>query len=445
MAEKPTERSRDAFGLSARAAAPLAWLVCVLSLALTGLAIGLLVYLNLSYPGVPIYQYWAHATAIALSFSTMGAFIASRRPEHRIGWLFCAIGFLVAVDHFCGEYATYALLANPDALPAGEAAAWIRSWIWVVSGGLGVFLVLLFPDGRLASSRWRYLAWLNVFVTVLGSIVVAFSAGPIDAIPAIRNPLGVDALGIVFGERAAGLVNALQVVVALSAATSPLVRLRRAEPAERQQIKWFAYAALVLIFGALLSSPAPEVWPVWWVPWAAFALYIAGIVGLPVAVGIAILRHHLYDIDIIINRTLVYGALTILLALVYFGGVALLQGIGSLILEMPFRTLAGQDSQLATVAATLATAALFTPLRRKIQGFIDRRFYRGKYDARKTVEAFSAKLSKETDLDALSDDLLVAVRETMHPSHVSLWLRPDATQKGIHGRDPLPRRLRLPG
>ena len=189
-----TEQGRGAVGLVTRATVPLALSMCVLSLGLTGLAIGLLVYLNLSYPNVPIYQYWAHATAIAVAFSTVGVFIASRRPEHRIGWLFCVIGLLVAVDHFCGEYATYALLANPGALPAGEAAAWIRSWIWIVSGGLGVFLLLLFPDGRLASSRWRYLAWLNVFVTVLGSIVVAFSAGPIDAISAIRNPLGINAL-----------------------------------------------------------------------------------------------------------------------------------------------------------------------------------------------------------------------------------------------------------
>ena len=444
MSEKTTEQDRGAVGLVIRATAPLALSMGALSLGLTGLAIGLLVYLNLTHPSVPIYQYWAHATAIAVAFSTVGVFIASRRPEHRIGWLFCVIGLLVTVDHFCGEYATYALLANPNALPAGEAAAWIRSWIWIVSGGLGVFLLLLFPDGRLASSRWRYLAWLNVFVTVLGSIVVAFSAGPIDAISAIRNPLGVHALGVALDHRAADLVNTLQIAVALSAAVSPLVRLRRAEPRESQQIKWFAYAALVLTFGALLSASAPKVWNVWWVPWASLVLYIAGIVGLPVAVGIAILRHHLYNIDLIINRTLVYGALSALLALVYFGGVALLQSIGSVVLHLHFRAFAGQDKQLATVVVTLAMAALFTPLRRKIQGFIDRRFYREKYDARKTVEAFSTRLGKETDLDALSDDLVRVVGDTMHPSNVSLWLRPDDSPGGVYGRDLLIRKLRLP-
>ena len=444
MGEKTTEQNRGAVGLVTRATAPLALSMCVLTLGLTVLAFGLLVYLNLSHPSVPVYQYWAHATAIAVAFSMVGVFIASRRPEHRIGWLFCAIGFLVAIDHFCGEYATYALLANPNALPAGEAAAWIRSWIWIVSGGLGVFLLLLFPDGRLASRRWRYLVGLNVFVIVLGSILVAFSAGPVDAIPAIRNPLGIHALGMALDQRAADLVNTLQIAVALCAAVSPLVRLRRGGPRESQQIKWFAYAALILIFGALLSALAPEVWDVWWDRWAGLALYITGIVGLPVAVGIAILRHHLYNIDLIINRTLVYGALTALLALVYFGAVVLLQGIGSVILQLHLRVPLGQDKQLATVVATLAIAALFTPLRRKIQGFIDRRFYREKYDARKTVEAFSSRLGKETDLDALSHDLVRAVRETMHPSYVSLWLRPNDSTQGIYKQDLPIRNVRLP-
>jgi hypothetical protein len=400
--------------------------MCAVSLALTGLGIGLLVSLNLTRPDVPVYQYWAHATAITVAFSAVGALIASRRPENRIGWLFCAIGFLVAIDHLCGEYATYALLAHPGTLPAGEAAAWIRSWIWIVSGGLGVFLVLLFPDGRLASARWRYLAWFNVCVIVLGSVVVAFSAGPVDAISPIRNPLGIYSSG----GRAVDLVEVLQVAVALAAAVSPLVRLRRAQPKERQQIKWFAYAAPVLILGALLSSPAPEVWDAWWVPWTGFALYIAGIVGLPVAVGIAILRHHLYDIDVLINRTLVYGSVTAMLVALYFGSVAATQAI--------LQALTGEQKlpQLAIVASTLVIAALFNPLRRRIQGFIDKRFYRRRYDARKTLEAFSAELRDETDLDALSDDLVGAVRETMQPEHVSLWLRPAAVPKSVGRREP---------
>jgi hypothetical protein len=416
--------------MSARAAPWLAWTTCALSLMLTGLSIGILVVLNLFDPDIPVFRYWTHLTAIAVAFSTVGAIIASHRPKHPVGWLFCTIGLLVSVDHFCAEYATYALLAQPEALPAGEAAAWIRSWMWIVSGGLGVFLVLLFPDGHLPSIRWRYLAWLNVFVIVLGSIAVAFSPGPVDALaPEIHNPLGIDSLGIALGQAVVDLVEEIQIVVALSAAVSPFVRLRHAGFEERQQIKWFAYGATILIIGALLSSRVPEVWEVWWVSGVGFALYIAGIVGLPVAVGIAILRHHLYDINLIINRTLVYGSLTASLVLVYLGGVAAT--------EAAFRALTGQvkQPQLAIVVSTLVIAALFNPLRRRIQAFIDRRFYRKKYDAAKTLEAFSAKLRNDTDLDALSGDLIRVVRETMQPAHVSLWLRPDPSPRAGGGQE----------
>jgi hypothetical protein len=416
--------------MSTRAATWLAWTTCALSLMLTGLSIGILVVLNLFDPDIPVFRYWTHLTAIAVAFSTVGAIIASHRPKHPVGWLFCTIGLLVSVDHFCAEYATYALLAQPEALPAGEAAAWIRSWMWIVSGGLGVFLVLLFPDGHLPSIRWRYLAWLNVFVIVLGSIAVAFSPGPVDALaPEIHNPLGIDSLGIALGQAVVDLVEEIQIVVALSAAVSPFVRLRHAGFEERQQIKWFAYGATILIIGALLSSRVPEVWEVWWVSGVGFALYIAGIVGLPVAVGIAILRHHLYDINLIINRTLVYGSLTASLVLVYLGGVAAT--------EAAFRALTGQvkQPQLAIVVSTLVIAALFNPLRRRIQAFIDRRFYRKKYDAAKTLEAFSAKLRNDTDLDALSGDLIRVVRETMQPAHVSLWLRPDPSPRAGGGQE----------
>jgi hypothetical protein len=418
--------------MSRRAATWLAWTTCALSLLLTGLSIGLLVVLNLFDPDVPVFRYWTHLTAIAVAFSTAGAIIASYRPKHPVGWLFCTIGLLVSVDHFCAEYATYALLAQPEALPAGEAAAWIRSWMWIVTGGLGVFLVLLFPNGRLPSIRWRYVAWLNVFVIVLGSIAVALSPGPVDALaPEIRNPLGIDSLRIALGQAVVDLVEGMQIVVALSAAVSPFVRLRHAGFEERQQIKWFAYAATILIVGALLSSRVPEVWEVWWVSRVGFALYIAGIVGLPVAVGIAILHHHLYDINLIINRTLVYGSLTASLVLVYLGGVAAT--------EAAFRALTGQvkQPQLAIVVSTLVIAALFNPLRRRIQAFIDRRFYRKKYDAAKTLEAFSAKLRDETDLDALSGDLIGVVRETMQPAHVSLWLRPDPSPRAGRGEQQL--------
>jgi len=208
------------------------------------------------------------------------------------------------------------------------------------------------------------------------------------------------------------------------AAVAVLVRLRRSRGVERQQVKWFVYAEVVLVIGNILSYTVPEISAVpWWGRWGAFVLTMIGAAGVPVSVAIAILRYRLYDIDLLINRTLVYGALTLMLALVYFGGVAITQAT--------FQALTGQQEQpqLAIVVSTLVIAALFNPLRRRIQSFIDRRFYRSRYDARKTLETFSVKLRDETDLAALSDDLAQVVRETMQPAHVSLWLRHDTPLK----------------
>jgi hypothetical protein len=351
--------------LNTRAPTWLAWSTCALSLVLTGFSGGLLI-LNLSDPDTSVFDYSVHTTAIAVAFSTVGAIIASHRPEHPVAWLFCAVGFLVSVDHFCAEYATFALLTQPGALPVGEATAWIRSWIWIVSGGLGVFLVLLFPDGQLPGARWRYLAWLNVFVVVLGSIAVAFSPGPVDGLDAaISNPLGIDSLGIAFGQRVIDVVEGFQMVVALTAAVSPFVRLRYAGLVEREQIKWFAYAATILIVGALLTSPVPKVWDAWWISWVGFLLYIGGIVGLPVAVGIAILRYRLYDIDIIINRTVVFSTLSVVLLVVFAATDELLE-----YLVLSFSGM--EESPISTVVAAVTVAVVFEPLRRRIQAAVNR-------------------------------------------------------------------------
>jgi hypothetical protein len=213
----------------------------------------------------------------------------------------------------------------------------------------------------------------------------------------------------------------------LGAVISVLVRFRRSRGDERQQIKWFAFAAaltfvwilVIEVFEELLSIEGGVPEAILAFTWASAWLVIPSI---PIATGIAILRYRLYDIDRIINRTLVYGALTATLVALYFGGIVELQRL--------FVLLAGQQSTLAVVASTLLIAALFTPLRRRIQGFIDRRFYRRKYDARKTLEAFSTKLKNETDLESLNNDLVGVVRETMQPAHVSVWLRPDTAPKG---------------
>ena len=422
MTEEAREQDRVVDGISHRAAL-LAWSVCGFSFVLTTLSL-LLLALTLESPGVHIFTYWAEDTAVTLAFSTIGAIIVSHRPKHPIGWLFCVIGLLAGIDHFCGEYAIYALLAHPGALPAGEVGAWVRSWVWALYVGIGMFLVLLFPDGRLPSRRWRPFAWSVVTVVFLSVMALAFSPGPVDGLGPIENPLGIESLGFFAREvDVVAVVEALLFIpLASVAAGSLLVRLRRSRGVERQQVKWFAYGEVVLVIGTIAAYTISEASSVpWWVPSVGFLLTMVGIAGLPIGVAIAVLRHRLYDIDLLINRTLVYGSLTATLVALYFGGIVVLQRI--------FVTLTGQQSTLAVVASTLVIAALFTPLRRRIQSFMDRRFYRRKYDARKTLEAFSARLRDETDLDALNDELVGVVSETMQPAHVSLWLPPETSSK----------------
>jgi hypothetical protein len=399
--------------MSGRSASWLAWSASALSLALTALT-GLLIVLLLR-SDTPIYYYWLETSMVALGYSTVGAIVASRLPESPIGWLFCAIGLIFGVSHFSAEYAAYDLLAPSRSLPVGEAFAWLTSWVWVFGLGLIVYLDLLFPNGRLPSTRWRWFAWFTAIVLLPAAILAALSPGLILSSNLI-NPIGIEGL-----PNASREIEAFMYALVVVGASSMLARLRHAGRIERQQIKWFAYATAVAISGVILKNTVYPAVGVKWVWWVGLVLTTVGVVSSPVAMGIAIFRYRLYQIDLIINRTLVYGSLTAVLAAVYLGGVVLLQ--------YAFRALSGEGSQLAVVASTLIIAALFIPLRRRIQSFIDRRFYRRKYDARKTLEAFSAQLRNQTDLDALSDDLVGVVRETMQPAHVSLWLRSDAGQQ----------------
>src|SRR5215204_3835640 len=421
MEEEARLQGRGVGGMSRRLAFWLAWSVCALSLALTALSL-LLFILNLSYPNTHLYEPWLDNTLSAVFYPSVGAIVASRRPENPVGWLLCLYGLGTSIGYFCAEYAIYALLAQPNSLPAGEAMAWIVSWVLPILNGLMVFYILLFPTGRLPSRRWRWLGWLTVAFVVVGVVLGAFSSGALLGILGpIQNPLGIEGFSNIYYK---AVLFTMGTLVTLAAASSVFIRLRRAVGVERQQIKWFAYAAVAYISAGTLAYPIPIVidTPLWFER-MGFALNIAFIPAVPIAIGIAILRYRLYDIDILINRTLVYGSLTLMLALLYFGGVTATQVV--------FRALTGQEEQpqLTIVVSTLVIAALFTPLRRGIQSFIDRRFYRSKYDARKTLEAFSAQLRNETDLNALSDDLVGVVRETMQPAHVSLWLRPDGAQK----------------
>jgi hypothetical protein len=410
--------------MNRRVAARLAWSLWAVSMVLAALSLWLLV-LNLSYPGVYIYDYWVESPLAAMGFSTVGVVIASRiPPDNPIGWLFCMVGILFAVTHFSAEYAIYTLLAEPGSLlPAGEAAAWISSWLWVAQLGSFAFVVLLFPDGRLPSRSWRWFAWLGALSVLIGAILGALSPGPI-ALGSIRNPLALESL-----PNTQKPLQMLMIFLVAVAAGSLLIRGIYARGVERQQIKWFSYATALMASGAILQYAISEPLDQVLLGWVGRTLVLAGLVGIPISMGIAITRYRLYEIDILVNRTLVYGPLTATLVALYFGAVVLLQRL--------FVALTGERSTLAVVASTLLIAALFTPLRGRIQSVIDRRFYRQKYDARKTLEEFSAKLRDETDLDALSEALVGVVRDTMQPAHVSIWLRPDHLRAEAKPRTPV--------
>jgi hypothetical protein len=373
---------------------------------------------------------------IFLAFPIVGALIASRHPKNLIGWICLAAGFFWMLIALMEGGGAYWQAAAPGSVPYLVAIDALTLWIWIPPVGLlGIYLILLFPDGKLPSRRWRLLAWLSGAVMVLASLGITLAPGPLEGYPGVRNPFGLEGhpwIGV-----ATLVIILLLPVCILASALSLILRYRRSGGEERQQIKWIAFAASVvglvylssllseLIFAPETLSGAGGTVPLW--VEVQRNLLMFSYAGVPVAVGFAILRHRLYDIDVVINRTLVYGSLTAMLVAVYFGGVATTQAI--------FRALTGQEQQpqLAVVVSTLVIAALFNPLRRRIQSFIDRRFYRRKYDARKTLEAFSAKLRDDMDLDALSGEVVGVVSETMQPAHVSLWLRPDTERRRSEG------------
>jgi hypothetical protein len=365
--------------------------------------------------------------AFFLAFPLVGALIASKRPKNAVGWLCLAVGALWALSGVFDYYGYYGA-ATPGSVPFPVVAAGISDWIWVPAVGLlGTYVLLLFPDGRLPSKRWRPLAWLSGAVILLLSVGVMLAPGPLDNLGGVRNPFGIE--GADWLTVAAFVLLPLLPLCMLASALSLVLRYRRSGGEERQQIKWIAFAASVVVVVYAIAMIASFAFPaeswttagsVWWLNLLTYAV-LSSFTLVPIAVGIAVLKYRLYEIDIIINRALVYVSLTAILVALYLGGVVLLQRL--------FVLLTGQRSTLAVVASTLLIAALFNPMRHRIQAFIDRRFYRRKYDAAKTLESFSAKLRDETDLDALSDNLVVAVRETMQPARVSLWLRPDAALK----------------
>ncbi|MBA3794545.1 MAG: hypothetical protein H0X19_10495 [Rubrobacter sp.] len=360
-----------------------------------------------------------------LAFPVVGALIVSRRPHNPIGWICLADGLLWVLLGLFDYYSVYGL-DRPGSIPFPVGIAGLSLWLWVPTVGLLViYLTLLFPDGRLLSRRWRPLFWLSGAVIVLLSVTEGLTPGPIADLGGVRNPFGLE--GQPWVADATNAVLALFLLCILASTLSLVLRYRRSRGEERQQIKWIAFAAsfvglgfvIAMVSGLIFVVFEPETWgsaetpPPWFE--LLFSVVLLSFGGVPIAVGFAVLRYRLYDIDGIINRTLVYTTLTATLALVYSGGVAGLQRLLS--------PLTGEGNQLAVVASTLLIAALFGPLRRRVQRFIDRRFYRRKYNARKTLEAFSTRLRKETDLDGLGGELLAVVGTTVAPVHASLWLR----------------------
>jgi hypothetical protein len=356
----------DAAVLSQSEATWLAWYMCFISLGLAALGLLLLV-LGRQYSTMPVFEQWAQDAVVVVGFSTLGAVVTPRFPPgNPIGWLFCAIGLVAAMLLFSGEYAAYSLVARPGSLPGGDVAAWIASWLWVGHVGLFVFLGLLFPDGRPPTPRWRLFGWLVGAAVVAGTVAAAYSPGPIEGLGALRNPLGVEGL-----PRLSDSVEVVMFALTLAASFSLLVRLRSAKGVERQQIKWFAYAATVLAGGLTVLHVVSDALNVWWLHWeVGFVATMIGLAGLPVALSVAILRYRLYDIDQIINLTLVYGLLTALLAGVFEVNVVVLQHVLLILTHV-------EDSEIAYFVTAMAMAALFEPLRRRIDAFVVHRYFRG--------------------------------------------------------------------
>jgi hypothetical protein len=417
------------------------WAVCVVLITLALVLDFMWEESSLIEAGLRYYPGFAVLTGVlSLAYPTVGALIASRLPTNPIGWIFCSLGLLYTAQRCTVAYADYALLGN-IALPWGEYAAWFSTWIGFATPTLNVFLMLLFPGGRLPSRRWRIVVWVTILGAAITALGVAFMPGILLTHRYVENPfevvgvIGPNLTTFAFfgGSRVLGMT--LLLTSLLAALFSVILRLRHARGDERQQLKWFMFAAVPLtVLGSLdgldtivanfttdfMFHPVYILYELGLLVPIVYVEVLALLV-LPVCTYIAILRYNLYDIDVVINRTLVYGPLTATLVAVYFGGIVVLQRL--------FVLLTGQQSTLAVVASTLLIATLFNPLRRRIQSFIDRRFYRKKYDARKTLETFSARLRNQTDLDALSDDLVGVVRETIQPAHVSLWLRPETATK----------------
>lgn len=344
---------------------------------------------------------------LIVPFALVGAVLTVRRPAHPIGWLFGTFAATFAISVYAGAYATAGLAATPE-WPAARLAAWAFAWIWLLYVSQLQIAFLLFPTGRFAGPRWRWVARTVLVLNAVHALVRAFRPGPLED-RTIDNPFGIDALAVLPDPSAVFVpIFLFGMLLALG---SPLARLRHTTGVEREQIKWVAAAGVMLAVSTFVSGALQQLGVD---PTFSDLAYSAGVVAVPVAMGVAILRYRLYDIEVIIRRTLIYGSVLVSLALAYVGGVIFIQGA-----LRPFTS----GSEIAVAASTLLTVALFQPVRRRVQTFVDRRFYRSRYDATRTLDDFSVRLRDHVALDAVRSDLLEAARETVQPTHVSVWLR----------------------
>ena len=361
--------------------------------------------ISFSMPAPSGWGFRAFASIFAVTFTWVGAALAWRRPRNAVSWILLEVGAVSATQALFSEYAFFGIVGRSAPLPGAAVAGWVVSWVWLNELTLvAVILLLIFPDGHFVSPRWRVFAWLGGGSAVIGGLALAFNAGPLNNAAFVDNPFGLfsDPETTVFYRAMVGVG-----ISGVGAAASLFVRYRRSSGIERQQLKWLAFEAVVLAIAVIVGlSDQQDKWA---------SVFLIGAVALaPVMIGVAVLRYRLYDIDVLINRALVYGATTAAIAITFFGGIVVLQAV--------LRPLTG-GSEVAVAASTLVCFALFQPIRRRVRSTVDRRFYRSRYDAARTLDAFASRLAGEVDLDAVGAELAEAVAATVRPAHVTLWLR----------------------
>jgi hypothetical protein len=339
--------------------------------------------------------------------------VASRRPRNPIGWILCLAPVALGLTQVARDWYVHTQFADPGSLPIASGLMWAANWAWIFGFmPLLTLLLLLFPDGRPVSPRWRFAGWLAVAAMAMLFVGYAFAPGPLEDYHRVDNPLGIGGAASDVLSAFRGLGFPLFLVAAVASMASLVMRFRRSHGVERQQVKWMAAAAAFTVLAWIVTAVFDQILGV-----DISGVLALALLALPAATAIAVLRYRLYDLDVVVNRTLVYGALTATLVGAYLGLVLLFQ----LLLE-PLT----ESSDLAIAGSTLAVAALFRPARNRIQELVDRRFYRRRYDAVRTVEAFSARLRDEVALEAVSGELRSVAQRTLEPAHVSLWLRSEA-------------------